>query len=60
MDFLLDEVIEECAGAGKKYFSFGISSENGGRELNEGLIAQKEGFGGRGVTLDWYEIDVND
>ncbi|UXN67847.1 GNAT family N-acetyltransferase (plasmid) [Devosia neptuniae] len=60
LDFLLDEVIEECAGAGKKYFSFGISSENGGRELNEGLIAQKEGFGGRGVTLDWYEIDVND
>lgn len=60
LDFLLDEVIEECAGAGKKYFSFGISSENGGRDLNEGLIAQKEGFGGRGVTLDWYEVNVND
>ncbi|GGA86893.1 hypothetical protein GCM10011491_13210 [Brucella endophytica] len=59
LDFLLEEVIDEFAAKGKKYFSFGISTENGGRDLNEGLIAQKEGFGGRGITLDWYEMDVD-
>jgi len=57
LDFLLDCVIEEFSQS-KEYFSFGISSENDGLTLNEGLIAQKEGFGGRGVTLDWYEVNI--
>lgn len=38
------------------YFDFGISTENQGRYLNEGLIAQKEMFGGRAVMYDHYEI----
>lgn len=40
----------------RKYYSFGISTENQGRYLNEGLIQQKENMGGRGITLDTYEI----
>ncbi len=59
LDFLLEEVIRESSELGKKYFSFGISTEAGGLVLNEGLIAQKESFGGRGVTLDWYEVSVD-
>lgn len=59
LDFLLESVIAEFAQTAKKYFSFGISSENVGRDLNEGLIAQKEGFGGRGVTLDVYEVETH-
>lgn len=59
LDYLLEEVIGKASDAKKKYFSFGISTENSGWDLNEGLIAQKEGFGGRGVVLDWYEIDIN-
>ncbi|WP_434782239.1 GNAT family N-acetyltransferase [Ferrovum myxofaciens] len=39
-----------------KYFSFGISTEKNGMHLNEGLIFQKEGFGGRGVVHDFYEM----
>ena len=39
-----------------RYFSFGISTENRGRHLNEGLIFQKEGFGARGVVHDCYEL----
>ena len=31
----------------KEFIDFGISTENGGHVLNEGLIFQKEGFGGR-------------
>ena len=38
-----------------KYFDFGKSTEDGGRRLNESLIFQKEGFGGRGVCYDTYE-----
>lgn len=37
----------------KLYFDFGISTENDGFTLNEGLIAQKESFGGRVCV---YEI----
>lgn len=40
------------------YFDFGTSNEQRGRVLNEGLVYQKEGFGGRGVCYDWYEWDV--
>ncbi len=41
-----------------KFFDFGTSNEQQGRVLNEGLIYQKEGFGGRGVCYDWYEWEL--
>ena len=40
------------------YLDLGTSNENGGRYLNEGLIHQKEGFGGRAVCYDTYEISI--
>jgi len=40
----------------KAYFDFGISTEKEGHYLNEGLIAQKEGFGGRAVVHQFYEL----
>lgn len=43
----------------KEYIDFGISTENGGRYLNEGLIFQKEGFGGRAVCYDMYRIELD-
>lgn len=44
--------------ADKKYFDFGISTEEAGTHLNEGLIGQKEGFGGRGIVHQFYEIVI--
>ncbi len=41
-----------------KYFDFGISTENAGRCLNRGLIANKESYGGRGTAYDFYELDL--
>lgn len=41
------------------YFDLGTSNEDGGRYLNEGLIFQKEGFGGRAVCYDTYEISID-
>lgn len=42
--------------AGREIFDFGQSTENMGHYLNSGLIAQKEGFGGRGIVYDTYEL----
>ena len=42
----------------QKYFDFGSSNEDGGRYLNESLIHMKEGFGGRGICYDTYEISL--
>lgn len=41
-----------------RYLDFGTSNEQGGLILNEGLIAHKEGYGGRTVMYDTYEWDV--
>ena len=38
-----------------RYLDFGTSNEDGGRLLNEGLIAHKEGYGGRTICYDTYE-----
>ena len=38
-----------------RYLDFGTSNEQGGLVLNEGLIAHKEGYGGRTVCYDTYE-----
>ena len=42
----------------KARLDFGISSEKAGKILNEGLISQKEGFGGRTNTYMTWEIDL--
>lgn len=44
--------------ADRRYLSFGISTEQDGHVLNEGLIAQKEMFGGRAMICPFYELDL--
>lgn len=51
--YLITEVFD-----GKRYFDFGISTEQGGRYLNEGLAFQKEGFGARAVVYDTYKLAI--
>ena len=53
MDYLINQQYTD-----KEYFDFGISTEDNGRYLNEGLITQKQEFGGRGVVYDFYELKV--
>ncbi len=57
LDILLHQLINDTF-ADRTYFDFGISTENGGQTLNEGLIFQKEGFGGRAVCYDTYIVKV--
>jgi len=42
----------------RKYYDWGISTEDGGQVLNTGLIRQKEEMGGRGITFDTYRINL--
>ncbi|EFU2426107.1 GNAT family N-acetyltransferase [Campylobacter coli] len=55
LDLLIKTLMDEFAKS-KKYFDFGISTENGGEFLNHGLISQKEGFGGRNVAHQFFSI----
>ena len=55
LDLLIHNLITEVY-ADRTYFDFGVSTENGGSYLNEGLIFQKEGFGARSVVYDTYEM----
>ena len=57
LDLLFDQVISKSL-SGHAFFDFGISTEEHGTYLNEKLIYQKEGFGGRGICYDWYEWDL--
>ena len=58
VDLLFDYLIHTHY-ISKEFFDLGTSVEEGGRVLNEGLIFQKEGFGGRAVMYDTYEILLN-
>ncbi len=57
LDLLIAEQLNQYKDS-KKYFNFGISTEENGTVLNEGLIRQKEGFGGRSVCYDIYEWSI--
>lgn len=54
LDYLFEGIIARSL-KNHSYFDFGISTEENGTYLNEQLIYQKEGFGGRGLCYDWYE-----
>lgn len=54
LDLLFDCLINK-EYASYPYFDFGQSTESMGTVLNESLIFQKEGFGGRGMCYDIYE-----
>lgn len=59
LDGLIDYLVKEIF-KNKEYFDFGTSNENQGKDINNGLVAQKEGFGARIVVHDFYEIKLND
>lgn len=57
LDLLIASLIDKFKD-NKIYFDFGISSEKNGLFLNEGLIAQKESFGGRTLCFEGWELMV--
>lgn len=57
LDLLFDYLINK-EFIDYEFFDFGQSTEEMGTILNESLIFQKEGFGGRGVMYDIYEYKI--
>lgn len=55
LDLTIATVIEKYKDT-KKWLDFGISTEDSGHYLNEGLISQKEGFGGRTNIYQTWKI----
>ena len=57
LDFLHNRLITYTF-RNKKYFDFGISNENQGKNINNGLLFWKEGFGARTLIQNFYEIET--
>jgi len=58
LDFLFQYLIQERF-AQKRFFDFGISNENHGKNLNEGLSYWKESFGAGTIVHDFYEVETS-
>jgi len=57
LDYLFHYLINERFSK-KRFFDFGISNENQGKNLNEGLTYWKESFGSSTIVHDFYEVDT--
>lgn len=57
LDLVVNTVIDRYKES-KNWLDFGISTERGKIYLNEGLAAQKEGFGGRTGVYEIWEIST--
>lgn len=55
---LVVSTVMEIYRKDKQWFDFGKSTENNGKVLNEGLIFQKEGFGGRTNIYQGWIVNV--
>ena len=55
LDFLFEYLITERF-RNKRYFDFGTSNENHGKNINEGLLYWKECFGARRIVQSFYEV----
>lgn len=57
LDYLFNHLIKEEYNS-YPYFDFGNSNEEAGTKINFGLMDWKEGFGGRAISHDFYEIET--
>ncbi|WP_370264159.1 GNAT family N-acetyltransferase [Limnobacter sp.] len=57
LDCLIAELIEH-EYAHRNWLSFGISTEQEGHVLNEGLVAFKESYGGHTMVNDFYRLNL--
>jgi hypothetical protein len=56
IDYLFYQLILETF-KDKRFFDFGISNENQGRKLNNGLSYWKESFGASTIVHDFYQVE---
>ncbi len=58
LDLLYNYIIGKSAEKKYHYLDIGISNEDGGKYLNKNLIAQKEGFGARGIAYKQWKLII--
>lgn len=58
LDFLYHYLLTKVFNQ-KKYLDFGISNENQGKKLNNGLSFWKESFGANTIVQDFYEVQTS-
>ena len=58
LDFLYHHLITSVFKE-KRFFDFGISNEEHGKKLNEGLVFWKESFGASIIVQDFYEVETS-
>ena len=58
LPLLFESIMDLCRKEGCRWFDYGISTENGGRYLNEGLARQKITLGSRAVVYETYLIPL--
>lgn len=56
---VIDYAMGNDIDLGARYFDFGVSNEQEGRILNEGLYRFKASFGAGGVAQEFYEVELN-
>jgi hypothetical protein len=56
LDLLFQHLISDFF-KNKQFFDFGISNENQGQKLNNGLSYWKESFGASTIVQDFYEVE---
>ncbi|MDX1463504.1 MAG: GNAT family N-acetyltransferase [Marinirhabdus sp.] len=57
LDFLFHHLITTTF-TNKRYFDFGVSNENQGKNINQGLQYWKECFGARSIIHEFYEVNT--
>lgn len=55
LDLVVAELIREAGERGVDHLSFGASTQQEGRTINDGLLWQKESYGARAIVHDFYE-----
>ncbi len=58
LDLLIEHSVGGVFADGYRYFDFGISNEQDGQVLNEGLYRYKRTFGAGSVVHEFYELDL--
>lgn len=59
LDAVFEHCINEAQNNNKSWFDFGISNEDQGKTLNDGLYKFKCEFGGGGIVHEFYELDFS-
>jgi hypothetical protein len=58
LDLIIESAIAEAGNLGKRYFNFGISTENGGYAVNESLYQFKMEFGSGSTAYQTFELNL--